>query len=298
MPCVNFDQLKVFRDIAKARSVTRGAEMNGISQSAASQHVQELERSMGTELLDRSTRPLRLTPAGKIYYDFCRETLRRKEEFDAALDRLRRTVDGCVRVACIYSVGISEMSRLEARFRRDHPDAELLVEYLRPEKVYEAVIEDRADIGLVSYPEASKETKVIPWRDEVMVVAAPPNHPLSVNTFLAAEQLKGMDYVGFDEDLPIARELRRFFRDHGVQLNVVMHFDNVNMIKEAVALGTGISILPERVIRTDIAQERLLGIPFESPGLYRPLGVIHRRRKRFNRATRAFLETLERSVEG
>ena len=71
-----------------------------------------------------------------------------------------------------------------------------------------------------------------------------------------------------------------------------MQFDNVLMIKEAVALGTGISILPERVIVDEIAQERLIGIPLESPGLYRPLAIIHRRRKRFTRAATAFLEQL------
>ena len=70
---VNYDQLKIFRDVARERSITRGAELNGMSQSAASQHIQELERSLETELLDRRTRPLRLTPAGELYYNFCRD---------------------------------------------------------------------------------------------------------------------------------------------------------------------------------------------------------------------------------
>ena len=76
-----------------------------------------------------------------------------------------------------------------------------------------------------------------------------------------------------------------------------MHFDNVLMVKEAVALGAGVSILPERNVRHDIEHERLIGIPFRSPGLYRPLGVVHHRRKRFNRVTRAFLQMLEREQD-
>jgi len=290
---VAIDHLKLFKDIARERSITRAAHRNGISQSAASQYLQELERSLDLCLVDRSSRPLKLTEAGRLYYQFCRDVLRRREQLEAGLDRLRQRVEGTVRVASIYSVGLSEMCRLEEQFRRRHPDAVLSVEYLRPEKVYEAVLADSADIGIVSFPEPSKEIRAIPWRREVMVVAARPDHPLAANVFLAVRELDGQDFVGYDEDLPIARELRRFFREHGVAVNVVMRFDNVSMMKEAVAIGSGIGILPERVIAEEVAQERLVGIPLESPGLYRPLGIIHGRRKRFNRAARAFLELLQ-----
>lgn len=295
---MNFDHLMLFKDIARTRSVTRGAELNGVTQSAASQHVQELERSLGAMLLDRSTRPLGLTQAGSLYYEFCRDAMRRKEEFDVALDRLKHRVEGTVRVVSIYSVGLSEMSRLEQEYRRRYPDAEVTVGYLRPEKVYEEIAADRADIGIISYPEGGKEVKVIPWRNEEMVVAADPNHALARKSVVEIRDLDGQDFVGFDEDLPISRVLKRFFREHNVKVHLAMHFDNIQMIKEAVALGSGISILPERNLRDEIAQGRLAGIPLEAPGLHRPLGVIHGRRKKFNRATRAFLELLvEQPVE-
>ena len=60
------EDCKLFRDVAQARSVSKGALLNDISQSAASQHIQELEDRFGVELLDRSTRPLGLTPAGRL----------------------------------------------------------------------------------------------------------------------------------------------------------------------------------------------------------------------------------------
>ena len=115
---MTLDHLKLFRDVALARSMTRGAEICGVSQSAASQQLQETERLLGVELLDRSTRPFELTEAGRLYYDFCRDVLRRKEEFDGQLDILKGRVQGTVRVAAIYSVGISDMSRLEMEVAR------------------------------------------------------------------------------------------------------------------------------------------------------------------------------------
>ena len=290
---MDFDHLQLFKDIAHHKSVSRGATLNDISQSAASQHLQELEREFGLTLLDRSTRPLAVTEAGRLYLDMCRDILRRREEFDAALDRLRNEVEGTVRVAAIYSVGLSEMSSLEQEFSRRHPDARLEVEYLRPERVYEAVATDRADLGLMSYAEPTKEVEVLPWREEQMVVAVSPYHPLAQKTEIALDDLAGIDFIGFDEDLPIRREIDRFLRDNQVHVNVTLHFDNLQMIKEAVAHGSGVSIMPARVMEAEITQGRLVPVPIAAQELYRPVRIVHRRKKRFHRAAQAFLELLQ-----
>lgn len=290
---MDFGHLRLFSDIAHHRSVSRGASMNGMSQSAASQHLQELERTMGAILLDRSTRPLTVTAAGRLYVEMCRDILRRQSEFEAALDRFKNEVEGSVRVASIYSVGLSEMSQLEHEFSRRYPDARLEVEYLRPEKVYEAVVTDRADLGLLSYAEPTKEVEVLPWREEQMVVAASPYHRLAEKSEIELRELDGLDFVAFDEDLPIRRDIDRFLRDNHVHVNVTLHFDNLQMIKEAVAHGSGLSIMPARVMEAEIVQGRLVPIPISAPELFRPVRIVHRRKKQFHRAAQAFLQLLQ-----
>ncbi len=295
---MNFEHLKLFRDIGQSRSVSRGASLNAISQSAASQHIQELEKSLSVKLLDRSTRPLTVTPAGRLYFDLCRDILRRREEFDAALSNLAGDVEGTVRVASIYSVGLSEMWRLEAEFARRWPEAVLRVDYLRPERVYEAVGTDQADLGLVSYPEPTREVAVIDWRSEEMVVACAPGHPLTRYREIDPTELNGVEFIAFDEDLPIRREVDRYLRDRDVTVNLNMHFDNLQMIKEAVMLGSGVSIAPARILQAEMEAGRLVAIPLVAPRLYRPLGIIHRRRKKFNRATQQFLSLLQEIPHG
>jgi LysR family transcriptional regulator, transcriptional activator of the cysJI operon len=290
---VSFEQLVLFRDIVQTKSVSRGAAMSGISQSAASQHLHELETRLGVALLDRSTRPFTLTPAGKLYHELCRDVLERHAEFQAALEGLKTDVEGTVRVASIYSVGLSEMSYVKHEFSARHPSARLEVEYLRPDKVYEAVREDRADLGFVSYPHSDRQLAVIPWRREQMVVAAPPSHPLARRKRIAPAELSGLAFVGFDQDLPIRQAIDRFLREHGVAVELAMHFDNIQMVKEAVALGGAVSILPERAMQAEVEQGRLVAIPLDAE-LRRPIGIIHRRRKKFNRAAQCFLDLLER----
>jgi len=272
--------------------MSKGAKLCGVTQSAASQHVQEVERRLGASLLDRSKRPLELTPAGKLYADFCRDVMRQEDEFQLSLERLKQEVESTVHVASIYSVGLSEMSRLSEEFSLSHPTARLEVEYMRPDKVYAAVSGGQADLGLVSYPQSSREIAAIPWRDEEMRLAMAPVHPLAGRPLVLAADLEGIDFIGFDEDLSIRREIDRFLRVRGVTVHMVMHFDNIQMIKEAVALGSGVSILPARSMQAEIEQGRLVAVDLEAPGLVRPVGIVHRRRKKFNRAAQAFLELL------
>jgi DNA-binding transcriptional LysR family regulator len=287
-----YENLKVFRDVAQFRSLSRAAGANGVSQSAVTQQIQELEKEFGIPLLDRSTRPLSVTQAGHLYADFCRDVLRRRDEFLVELARIKEQSQGTVRVASIYSVGLSEMVEIEQEFARRIPDAKLEVEYLRPEKVYAAVLADEADLGLVSYPEPSREINVIPWRKEEMVLAASPYHPLASRASVAPDELNGVEFIGFDEELPIAREVDRFLKNHDIQVNHTLHFDNLQMIKEAVAHRAGVSIMPARVMLEEMAQGRLVAIAIDAPELYRPLGIIHRKKKRFHRVAQSFIDLL------
>jgi DNA-binding transcriptional LysR family regulator len=293
---VGFSELQLFKEIAANRSMSKGAAHCGLSQSAASQHVQEVERRLGVPLLDRSKRPLGLTGAGKLYAEFCRDALHRQEQFEVALERLKSEVESTVRVASIYSVGLSEMGGLQEEFAARYPEAHLLVEYMRPDRIYEAVREGTADLGVVSYPEASREITAIPWRIEEMQLAAAPAHELARREEIYPWDLSGQDFVGFDEDLSIRKELERFFRARGIAVNLVMHFDNIQMIKEAVALGRGVSILPARTMQAEIAQGRLVAVPLRAPELVRPVGIVHQKRKKLNRAAQGFLELVRATV--
>jgi DNA-binding transcriptional LysR family regulator len=216
--------------------------------------------------------------------------LRQKLEVD--LEPFKGTVQGSVRIATIYSVGLTELVSYKDEFHAKFPQADLQVEYLRPEKVYESINEDRADLGLVSYPEPTKTMKVIPWREERMVVAAAPGHPLTRFPSIRVHDLDGEDFIGFDDDLPISRDVRRYLRDNGVHVNQVLHFDNIDSMKAAVALGSGLSILPEPILQNDLQQGRLRAIPLESPNLTRPVGIVHLKKKKLNRATQSFLNLL------
>ena len=284
--------LRLIRDVAHCQSISKAARLSAMSQSAVSQAVREIEREISVQIFDRSTRPLTVTPAGKLYLDYCRDVLRRQEEFETSLKKLKMETDGRVRLAAIYSIALSEMSEIEAKFTRVFPQANLDVSYLRPERVWAAVENDQADLGIVSYADSSRDVVALPWRDEEMVVAAAPHHPLAKLQTVSATDLSGTAFVGFDDDLPIQSQIERYFRDHRVTVDITLRFDNLVMIKQAVAHGSGVSIMPKRVMREDIAANRLIALHLDPPELFRPVRIIHRRRKSLNQVASGLLELL------
>ncbi len=294
---MRLEDLALFRDIARERSVTRGAALHKLTQSAASQHLREIEEKFKVTLLDRTRRPLVLTRAGKAYLEFCLRVLHEQEQLESTLGSFREAIEGKVRFATIYSVGLSEVQSLRETFKQRAPAVELAVEYLRPEKIYEAVRADRADLGLVSYPRGDRDLRAVLWRQEEMVIALAPAHPLATMASLHATHLEGQKFVAFDAELPIQKHIERFFREEKVSVNTVLHLDNIDSIREAVAHGSGVSLVPKPSIRTYVEQGRLVGVPLAPRSPKRPLGIIYRRKKKFLRAADEFLKLLlERSL--
>jgi len=266
--------------------------MNGISQSAASQLIQHLERRLGVELFDRSKRPLALTAAGRLYHEACRDILRRYEQMEAELEALQSEGGGSVRLACIYSIGLSEMARHTAEFQKLRPKARVQLEYLRPDRIYEAVRQDQTDLGILSYPAAGKELQVTPWRQEPMVLVVNPSHRLAGRAEVEPAELAGERFISFDEDLAIRKALDRFLRDCGVAVERGLEFDNIQMIKEAVAAGSGISILPQQTVAEEVERKRLVTSVLRGAELSRPVGILYRKGKKLSPTAKAFVEFL------
>ena len=290
---MHFKSLKVFCDVVGWRSFSRAAEENEISQSGASQMVRDLELHLGVKLLDRSKRPFGLTPEGEAYYEGCRKLVQRYNALEDQVKTLHEEVSGRVRVVSIYSVGLHHMNRYMQQFLSDYPKANVRLEYQHPHKVYVAVEKDQADIGLVSYPRASRGIEAIPWRQEPMALVCAPGHRLAQRDRIHLEELSGERVIGFDTDLTIRHEIDRVLAEHKVEVRVTMEFDNIETIKRAIEIDAGVALLPEPTVRREKESNTLAVVPLATDELVRPLGIIHRRGKELGITTRRFIELLQ-----
>lgn len=290
---MHIKSLKVFCDVVRRRSFSRAARENELSQSGASQLVQQLEERLGVKLIDRSKRPFVLTPEGEVFYDGCRSLVERYDVLEDRVRKLHEEVEGRVRVASIYSVGLHHMSRHIQEFLTRHPKSNVRLEYLHPHRVYEAVEGDTADLGIVSYPKASRTMRAIRWRIEPMALVCSPRHRLAGRDRVSLDELHGENVVNFDSDLTIRREIDAVLQAHGVEVRVAMEFDNIETIKRAIEIDAGIGLLPIPTVMREAEAGTLCVVPLATDELVRPLGIIFRRGKEQSSTTRRFMELLQ-----
>jgi DNA-binding transcriptional LysR family regulator len=284
--------VEIFCEVAQRRSFSKGAAAHDVSQSSASQAVGLLEKRLGTQLIDRSKRPLELTPAGQVYFEGCRELL---ERFRAIEDRIQTAVDriaGPVRVAAIYSVGLMQMEQSVQRFEELYPDARLRLEYLHPDRVYQQLVDDEADLGLVSFPRHGGDFESIDWQEQPMVLVVPPQHRLASRRNVAIAEIDGVDYVGFTQELTIRREVDRQLKRSKVTVQIVHEFDNIETIKRAIEIGSGVALLPRPTVWQEISAGTLSAVELADVDLVRPLGIVHKRNKQLTTAVQKFIELL------
>lgn len=291
---MHLQALKIFCDVVRHHSFSRGASENRVTQSSASQTIHQLEKRLGVTLVDRSRRPWRLTTEGKVLFDGSVDLLDRAARLEQEIRRFHAEVNAVVRVAAIYSVGLGPMNENIQQFMADHPGTRVQIEYLHPDRVIERVLEETADLGIVSFPQARRELAVIPWREEAMALVCPPAHRLAKARAAAPADIRGETFVAFDRGLLIRRQVDRFLKRHGVSVSVSIEFDNVEAIKRAVEVGSGISILPRPTLDREVALGTLRAVPFAGPRFVRPLGILHRRGKRFSPRAEQFIQALRR----
>lgn len=290
--------LKVFCDVVVRRSFSRAADENGISQSGASQIVQQLEDSLGVKLIDRSKRPFVLTPEGQVYYDGCRCLVQSFFALEEKVRTLRQQVEGRVNVASIYSVGLSYGKDLVGRFTERYPKALVTLEYHHPQRVYELVADGQADIGLVSCVQSTRALVDTPWLEEPMILVCSPAHPLAQHKSLGLADLNGLEIIGFDSELSVRRSLDRELATRQVHLRVVMAFDNIDTIKRAIEVNAGISLLPEPTVRRELELGSLVSVPVEGLDLVRPLAIIYRRGGELGATAQRFIQFLQKDTDG
>lgn len=284
--------IKVFCDVVAHRSFSKAAEDNGISQSAVSQTIHQLEEHLGVQLIDRSKRPFVLTPQGKCYHRGCTRLLLEMEALEDEVKAVNHEVVGRVGIASIYSIGLHQLSIHLKTFLNDYPQANVRLEYQHPTKVFELVENGMSDIGFVSYPKSTKTLTATLWQEEPMVLVCAPQHSLAEQSGAEFRSLDGADFVAFDQGLKIRTELDKLFSQFSIAPRIAMELDNIETIKRAVEINAGISLLPAQTVEREVQLGTLSLVNLLDVSPTRPIGIIQRNGAPIGNTTRLFLESL------
>ncbi len=287
------DTFKVFCDLVETGSFSKAGVLNSITQSAVSQQIRAIEDRYQVRLVERGRRNFALTPEGSAFLNASREILDVYNNLDDRLHELRNVVAGELRIASIYSIGLHELPPYLKTFREKYPGLELHVEYRRSPQVYAQVADGDVDLGLVAYPVKRNGLQVDIFSEDRMVLICHPNHALARRPTMRIEELNGEKFIAFEPDQPTRKVIDRHLREHGVEIEHAMEFDNIETVKRAVEVEGGVSIVPSNTVRQEVEGGVLCAVQFEGLEMSRPLGVLTRRNRARSPAHKEFVEALK-----
>jgi DNA-binding transcriptional LysR family regulator len=286
--------LKVFCDLVETGSFSVAAERSGITQSAVSQQIKTLEQKFGVIFFERGKKNFSITPEGTVMFQAAQRMLEIYRNIEAELHAVRNEVGGPLRLTTVYSLGLHELPPLIKEYRAHFPQVELSLSYKRNNDVYQDVLEDRADLGVVAYPKLRRGLVVETFaRDRIILICAP-THPLARRAHATVADLQGQNFISFEPDLPTRKAVDHLLREHDVDVVQSMEFDNIETVKRAVEVESGISLVPSNSVAEEIQSGQLRAVELTDAKMWRPMGIVLRRGRSTSPALREFIEMLRK----
>lgn len=292
---MQIQSLKVFCDLAETESFTKAAQINGVTQSAVSQQISSLEKQFNSVLIERSKKKFRLTREGEILYEYSKQIIQTYDSLLSRLQEIKDIISGTIRVATIYSIGLHDLPPYMKKFLKSYPTVKVHVEYRRANQVYEDVLGNVVDIGLVAYPNKDSRLEVAPLRRDRLVLICHPNHPLAKTGKVNLKQLSGQKFISFEPDIPTRKAIDRILKDREISVKTVMEFDNIETVKRAVEIDAGVAIVPQGTVAQEVNKTTLAQVEFDGEEFYRPLAAIYKKSKVLSPAIKQFISILKES---
>jgi len=293
---MHIETLRIFCDLAELQSFSKTADKHFLSQSAVSQQLAQLELTHKCQLINRKKRPIELTKAGQLLYQAAIDMLERYEQLRSELNALKSSSGSRINVAAIYSIGMHTLPGYVKKFMINYPNVNVHIEYFSADKIYELILAGDVDIGLVAVPKRDKRLDVYDFEDEPLVLACSPAHALSRESQVDIHQLEFEQFIGFEKDTPTRIWIDNIFGRYNIVVRPVMEFDNVETIKRAVEINSGISILPQTTILQEVKSGMIKAIGFSNEDFVRPTGIIVRKGKILSQAGRYCIKLLCKEV--
>ncbi len=289
---MQIENFKIFADLVETKSFSKAAKLNSITQSAVSQQARSMERNFKALMIDRSQKQFNLTREGQRIYEAAKEILHVYEKLESELQEMKKVISGTIRISTIYSIGLHELPPYIKKFLHDFPSVNVRVEYRRSNLVYEDILHNSVDFGLVAFPQRIRQIENIPFRNDTLVLIAHPQHPLAQVGDVDIKALAGHKFIGFDPDIPTRKAVDQIFRDYKLEITPVMEFDNIETVKRAVEIDHGVAIVPHATVVQEVKQGTLVAIGFKGKEFTRPLAILHRKGRVLTPAMKKFIEVL------
>ncbi|HEU5374809.1 MAG TPA: LysR family transcriptional regulator [Ktedonobacteraceae bacterium] len=291
---MDFTYLHTFCEVAKWGNFTRAAEALGYAQSSVTTQIQKLEEQYGAVLFERSGRTMRPTQAGEVLLPYARQILALQAE---AKTQLSEQQTGTITIGTIETLAAFYLPPLLQTFRQRYPRITLALQSGNEASIVRAVKEGQCDLGLIlDRLCADPELICVPLRKEEFAIIVRPDSPYRHLSKLSIQDLTHARFILTEEGCTYRAHLLHMLRQSATPYQIVCTFGSLEAIKQCVMYDLGIAFLPCVTVQEEIAQGKLLAIPFIHES-HLSTQVIYLQRKWLSQAFQCLLDLMAPGVQ-
>jgi len=289
-------QLEYFMAVCRELHFTRAAEKLGIAQPSLSQQIRLLEHEIGTPLFDRIGKKTVITEAGKTLLHHGYNVFHELSQARAAISELQGLKRGMLKIGALLTVVNYLLPPTVIAFHRSYPNVELSVLGMRTGDIYDGLLQNELDLGIVFLPMEHDDLETIPLYKQNLALAAPVDHAVANEPFVTLDILRETPSVLLPGTYFLRQLINEKCRTLEFSPQPVMEMTTMESIINMVGKGVGITILPKAYLDY-IDNKEIRTIPIQNPALTTQIGVVYRKNKYLCAASRVFMEQLIATVK-
>jgi len=254
--------VRYFREAALAGSIRRAAEALHVSPSALTRQIAQLEKLLGTKLLERRARGVTLTKAGTVVLSFSQQSLFRISEMISAIDDLQELRTGQVSVASVEGVATTLLSECIVAFQQAHGNVSISVSVLSSQAVVEAVLSGEVEIGLAFEPQKLRELRFVQSVVQPLCAVVRMDHPIAKKRSLEIGEIVKYPFVLPNISFGLRQIFDRTTAAAGIVVVPAVETNSIETVKTLVKnSATFVTVLHRFVVGPEIRRNELRAIP-------------------------------------
>ena len=289
---LNFNQLRVFYEVAKAQSIKEASKRLCVSEPAVSTAIKSFESSCDLILFKRIGRKLILTEAGYTILNSCQEVFELEKKIEEEIIALRELRSGIVKIGTSKTYARYLMPPLLKSFYSRYPNLKIILNEGTSLQIGESILKGQNELAIIAKVGKLEAIEFIPFKNEEVVLFASIDHPFSKKGGILFKELTNQPMIMRDEGSGTRKIIEEAFARHSVNPLIILETGNSECIKDMVANGKGLSFLVHSSVKEDIEKGRLARIPIIDERLYLPIYIAFVKNQPLSHAGKAFFSFL------
>ncbi len=284
-------KLQTFLQAAESPSFSEAARRLHLSQPTLSRHIQRLEGELGVELFTRSSHDLKLTEAGRLLLPQARKLIREAVEIQQLTGSFQDKIVGHIRIACSTTAGKYLLPQFAARFRRRQPGVRVSILACTQEYVVPRLLEEEADLGVVSYEACGGELDCQEFFRDHIVLIAPADHPWASHPAIEPTELLTAPFIIREPTSGTRKVMLAELSGHDITLedmDIFLEVGNAEAIVSTIEAGFGVSFVSRLAAAGALGRHVVVEVPVAGFDLRRQIHMVRNTLHPANRAVEAF----------